>query len=86
MDHEKIKEEDLGLVTPQIAFWDEKHIEQVVGEHRDHTYQFGYDNDGIYSEEVEAEVFQKVIKQMYNHCISNYRKLLTIYYSSSKKI
>ena len=84
---EKIQEDDLGLVVPQVAFWDEKHIEQVCGEHRDHTYQFGYDDDGIYNEQVEAEVFQKVSKQqMYNYFIISFRKLLTIYYLSLKKI
>lgn len=63
---EKIEEKDLGLVIQQMGFWDEKHIEQVCGEHRDFTYQFGYDENGVYNEQVEAEVFQKV-SRLYKH-------------------
>ena len=62
---EKIKEDNLDLVIEQVAFWDEKHIEQVCGEHRDFTYQFGYDEEGKYSQQVEVEVTRKVSSLIY---------------------
>jgi hypothetical protein len=44
----------------QVAWWDEKHIEQVVGELRDHTCQFGFDENGIYCPEIHFEILEKV--------------------------
>ena len=60
VDIDMLEKEGYTYVLDQIAWWDEKHIVQVVGEHRDHTYQFGYDEYGKYSEEVEIEVLRKV--------------------------
>ena len=42
----EILKHNLGLTMYQIAWWDEKHIKQVVGEFREYTYQFGFDEDG----------------------------------------
>ena len=44
----------------QVAWWDEKHVEQVVGELRDHTLQFGLDEDGIYSPDIIFQITEKV--------------------------
>jgi hypothetical protein len=52
----------LTLTIYQIAWWDEKHIKQVVGDFRDSSYQFGYDEDGNYCEEIEIELRRRVSK------------------------
>ena len=60
ISREKLKAEGYTFVLEQIAWWNKKHIEQSVGEHRDHTYQFGYDEFGKYHQEIEVEVLHKV--------------------------
>jgi hypothetical protein len=51
----------------QIGFWDEKHIRQVVGEFRDHSTQFGFDEDGIYCPDIMFEIEKKVSNCSFLH-------------------
>jgi hypothetical protein len=60
VDPERLKNKGLTLDLEQIAWWDEKHIPQVVGEISEQNYQFGRDNDEIYSPTVDFDVEQKV--------------------------
>jgi hypothetical protein len=57
---QEIIKNNLTLTIYQIAWWDEKHIKQIVGDFRDSSYQFGYDEDGNYSEEIEIELRRRV--------------------------
>jgi hypothetical protein len=48
IDKELIKRNDLGLSVHQIGWWDEKHIQQVVGEVKQESYEFSLDSNGLY--------------------------------------
>ena len=58
-----IEKEKLTLTIHQIAWWDEKHIKQIVGDFRDYTYQFGFDEDGKYDRSIEIELVRRVSEQ-----------------------
>jgi hypothetical protein len=60
IDPDRIKEAGLDLELEQIAWWDEKHIPQVVGEINDNNYHFAKDENGIYDPSAKLEVTQKV--------------------------
>lgn len=50
VDIERLREKDLCFVLEQVAFWDEIHIYQVVGCHKDKTLIFTRNEDGIYDD------------------------------------
>ena len=60
IDRHNIIENDLTLDIYGIGWWDEKHIKQHVGHIKDQMYQFGFDDNGIYSSSVEIEEEQVV--------------------------
>jgi hypothetical protein len=60
VERTKIIENNLTLSIYQIGWWDEKHIQQVVGDIRDSSYQFGYNEHGIYDPDVEVDVKKRV--------------------------
>jgi hypothetical protein len=62
VDPKQIKEAGLELELEQIGWWDEKHIPQVVGEISNTNYQFGRDDNGMYSPTVDFEAERKVRK------------------------
>ena len=57
---DNIEKNKLTLSIHQIAWWDEKHIQQVVGDFRDHSYQFGFDEDGKYDRSIEIDLVRRV--------------------------
>ena len=61
---ETINKEKLTLTIHQIGWWDEKHIKQIVGDFRDHSYQFGFDEDGKYDRSIEIELVRRVSKDV----------------------
>ena len=69
INQEKLRKAGHDCQVEQIGWWDEKHIEQVVGELKKETYQFGIDEYGVYDPDVEIEVVRKVsstlLKDMY---------------------
>ena len=62
----------------QVAWWDEKHVEQVVGELRDHTCQFGLDEDGIYSPDIIFAITERVSVEF--KCYSLHLSYLYVHY------
>ena len=48
INKEKLEESNLLFVPEQIAFWDEIHIYQVCGDHRDHSLIFARNEKGLY--------------------------------------
>ena len=62
---EAIDKNNLNLTIHQVAWWDEKHIKQVVGDFRDHSYQFGFDENGKYDAKIEIELVRRVSLYFY---------------------
>ena len=62
IDRDLLEEGGHTFGIHQVAWWDEKHVEQVVGELRDETCQFGLDEDGIYSPDIIFAITEKVSK------------------------
>jgi hypothetical protein len=59
----------LTLTIYQIAWWDEKHIQQIVGDFRDHSYQFGFDEDGKYDRDIEIDLVRRESNGNYKNTI-----------------
>ena len=55
IEREVIENANLTLSIYGVGWWDEKHIEQHVGSINDSMYQFGWDEHGLYSPDVEIE-------------------------------
>ena len=51
----RILQENLTLSIFGMSWWDEKHIEQLVGEIKEKKYQFACGEDGVYDKSVELE-------------------------------
>ena len=60
INREMLEQEGETFEIHQVSFWDEKHVKQVVGEFRDHSTQFGFDEDGIYCPDIMFEIEKKV--------------------------
>ena len=60
ISRDAIEKDNLELTIHQIAWWDEKHIKQVIGDFRDYTYQFGFDENGKYDQSIEIELVRRV--------------------------
>ena len=60
IDREQILRNNLALDFFGMAWWDEKHIKQVVGEINGTAYQFATDINGVYDQSVELEKVEVV--------------------------
>ena len=60
INREMLEQDGETFEIHQVAWWDEKHVKQVVGEFKDYSTQFGSDEDGIYCPEIMFEIEQKV--------------------------
>ena len=83
---EAIKKNNLSLTIHQVAWWDEKHIKQVVGDFRDHSYQFGFDENGKYDAKIEIDLVRRVSLYLYIEFAKNMKATLTFFLPSSSAI